>query len=155
MDYVEKDITFPTGKPFVFFIYLGDELRYIGCTENLNKRGFIFPFEFDRITGYYYDLAVDVHDYVDSLIIERKPTMCAPRYGMMEKNLRKYLKEQFGRFFPISEYRRIKQDYLTDDDFYTYNGIRYIKELSRETLVLSLAKDLNIKSKLEQSWNIR
>lgn len=152
--YKEVDITFKVGLPFVFFIYKGDELRYIGYTDDLNKKSFSFPFDYDRIAGYYYDFRYDVHDYVDALIIERKPTMCSPRYGIMEKNLRKYLKEVLHRAFTIKDYRKIKETYLYPDDFFVYNGVSYIKENSKDELVLALSKALNIK--LEgKKWNIQ
>lgn len=152
--YKEVDITFKVGLPFVFFIYKGDELRYIGYTDDLNKKSFSFPFDYDRIAGYYYDFRYDVHDYVDALIIERKPTMCSPRYGIMEKNLRKYLKEVLHRTFPIKDYRQIKEMYLCPDDFFVYNGVSYIKENSKDELVIVLSKALNIK--LEgKKWNIQ
>lgn len=133
---------------------MGKELRYIGYTDDLNKKSFSFPFEYSRITGYYYDFRYDVHDYVDSLIVERKPTQCSPRYGIMEKNLRKYLKEQLHKSFSLKEYKKIKESYLYPDDFFIYDGISYIKENSKDELVLAVSRDQNIK--LEgKKWNIQ
>lgn len=140
MEFKERDITFPVGDPFVFFVYLGKELRFIGYTEDLNKKSFSFQFEYDRITGYFYPFRQVIRDYIDELILERKPAFCKPRYGLKESNLRKFIKESIGIVFSKKAIEDIKEEYLSNDDYYTFGGERYIKEFSKETMLMSLTE---------------
>lgn len=134
----EIDITFPVGRPFIFFVYLGDELRYIGCTEDLNKKAFIFPFEYDRITGYFYEYPWVIEDEVDKLILERKPTMCKPRYGLKLSNLKDWVKQKLKIRFSKGEWKEICRNHIGEDDVYIYDGEAYITKNARETLLLSI-----------------
>lgn len=142
MQFKERNITFPVGDPFVFFIYLGDELRFIGYTEDLNKKSFTFPFEYDRITGYFYPFRPVIRDYIDELVLERKPTFCKPRYGLKESNLRKYIKESTGVALSKKAIEKIKEETLSDNDYFTYEGERYIKELGRGMILLSVQDNI-------------
>ena len=45
---------------------------YVGGTENINAKSFKFDFEFEDITGYYYDFPF-FNDEVDRQIVKLKP----------------------------------------------------------------------------------
>lgn len=132
--YKEVNITFRTDEPFIYFIYgKDDELLYIGHTDDLNKKAFSFPFEYEKITGYYFPFRWVVEDEVDALIVARKPTRCRPRYGLKLSNLKDWIKEKTGAKFKRSEWKEWLKK-IDEGDIYIYEGEAYITSLGREIL---------------------
>ena len=58
--------------PFVYVVWKCERPLYVGGTEDVNAKVFKFDFEFDNITGHYYDFP-DFGDEIDRKIIELKP----------------------------------------------------------------------------------
>lgn len=138
MELKEVNITFPKKDPFIYFIYgKNDDLLFIGYTEDLNKKAFVFPFEYEKITGYYYPFRPVIEDEVDSLIIKRKPKYCRPRYGLKLTNLRHWIKEKTGMKFKKSEWKELFST-VEDDEIYIYEGEPYISLMGRNGLLYEI-----------------
>lgn len=138
MEFKEIDITYKTDLPFIFFIYSGNgELLYIGYTDDLNKKAFIFPFEYAKITGYYYPFRPAVQDEVDRLILTRKPKHCKPRFGMKLSNLKDWVKSKTGIKFSRKDWKQIVS-VINPGDIYMFENEPYITQLGREQLLLDL-----------------
>lgn len=58
--------------PFVFVIWKGERALYVGGTKDVNAKVFKYDFEFDNITGHYYNFP-DFEDEIDRKIVELKP----------------------------------------------------------------------------------
>lgn len=143
MEFKEIDITFRNDSPFIFFIYGEDEeLLYIGYTEDINKKAFIFPFEYRKITGYFFPFRPAVQDEVDSLILTRKPKYCKPRFGMKMSNLKEWVKSKTGIKFSRKEWKQIVSE-INPGDIYIFENEAYITQLGREQLLLEIDIDDN------------
>lgn len=66
------DITQPKGG-FIFFIFgKENQILYIGCTDDVNKKSFDFGFDYESIKGFYYKYH-DIGEVSDTLINKYKP----------------------------------------------------------------------------------
>lgn len=117
---------------FVFIVWKGKIPLYVGGTENINTKVFRFDFDFDDITGYYYDFP-DFGDEIDRKIVDLKPLYnMRLRSALTKRQIISSIHGLFVKYnipFRKKEKERISELLRVNGEPFEFNGELYFSSM--------------------------